>query len=354
MRRRGHLTKSDAKVLNMSSTAIGMTTIVIAGVIGSATLLPMKFVRRWEWENTWLLYAAHAYFIFPLIVAWWTIPSLGEVYFEAGWKQVAPVAFYGAGWGVSVVMLGLAVATMGLAVSTGVIMGTSIALGSLIPLLWLEHGAVSAVQMTRVLIAVSLIVLGVALCARAGYVREREQNRDKPGGDASAARGIAICLAAGILTTLLNLALASGIGITQLAIESGASPHDAANAVWGLAVSAGAVPSLIYCFVLLYRNKSWNHYRSVGRLRNAAICVVMAAFFITATVGYGMGALRMGELGPAIGWPVYISTLIIGNNWWGWLTGEWRGAPPASLATMLVGVGLQVAGILFLSLGGGS
>ncbi|MEQ8847278.1 L-rhamnose/proton symporter RhaT [Botrimarina sp.] len=340
----------------MSATAVGMTTIVIAGVIGSATLLPMKFVRRWEWENTWLLYAAHAYLIFPLIVAWWTIPQLGSVYVEAGWSQVWPVVAYGFGWGISVVMLGLAVASMGLAVSTGIIMGSSIALGSLIPLLWLEADAVTAGQTTRVLVADGLILLGVALCARAGYVRERDQNRaaaQGAGGDASAARGIAICLAAGVLTTLLNLALASGREIARIAVAAGAAENDAANAVWGLAVSAGAMPSLIYCLVLLYRNRSWNHFRSTERVRNAVICVAMAAFFITATVGYGMGAVRMGDLGPAIGWPVYISTLIIGNNWWGWLTSEWRGAPPSAFSTMLAGVALQVAGILFLSLGGG-
>ena len=53
----------------MNPTVYGMTVIVLAGAVGSATLLPMKFVRKWQWENTWLLYAALAYLVAPLLVA---------------------------------------------------------------------------------------------------------------------------------------------------------------------------------------------------------------------------------------------------------------------------------------------
>lgn len=80
----------------------------------------------------------------------------------------------------------------------------------------------------------------------------------------------------------------------------------------------------------------------------------MATFFITATVGYGMGASAMGALGPAIGWPVYLSSLIIGNNFWGWLTGEWRESSWTAFLTMIAGIALQVVGIATLFSGGAS
>jgi L-rhamnose-H+ transport protein len=332
----------------MNPTVYGLLVILLAGAIGSATLLPMKFVTRWRWENTWLVYATFAYAIAPLIVAWWSIPRLGEVYRDAGAATVAPVVLLGFGWGLSVVMLGLAVAAVGLSVSTGIIMGSSIALGSLIPLMWLGKGRLLSGEGLAVLASDAVLLVGVALCARAGYLRDRVKSETEArpaSGAISGARGIGLCFAAGILTTLLNLALAQGGAVTAKAVEYGATVQNANNAVWGLAVSAGAIPSVVFCLVLLGRNASWSEFFSAVTPRNVAICVGMATFFITATVGYGMGAAAMGSLGPVVGWPVYISSLIIGNNFWGWVTGEWNNSQPSTFATMVAGIALQVVGI---------
>ena len=328
----------------MTPVAYGLTIILIAGAIGSATLLPMKFVKDWVWENTWLLYASLAYFVSPLVVAWVTIPNLFQVYADAGGAVVAPVSLFGFGWGLSVVMLGLAVAAVGLAVSTGIIMGCSIALGSLVPLVLEDRSQVATPEGLRILMADAVILGGVFLCAYAAYLRERHQAKDAAESSAGI-RGILICFVAGILTPLLNLALSQGAEITRLAVEYGAADHQGANAVWGLAVSAGSLPSIVYCMLLLNRNQTWKQYNTPSRGRNALFCLIMAFFFITSTVGYGMGALEMGPLGPAIGWPVYISSLIIGNNFWGWLTGEWRTAPKASFLIMLTGIFVQIVGI---------
>jgi len=331
----------------MSPTVNGLTVILLAGAIGSATLLPMKFVKDWRWENTWLLYAALAYLVSPLTAAWLTIPHLSQVYTDAGWSVIMPVALFGFGWGASVVMLGLAVAAVGLAVSTGIIMGFSIALGSLIPLVWADRSLLGTAHGLRIVLAGGVILAGVFVCAYAAYLRERKQP-EAAAENSSGIRGIVICFVAGILTPLLNLALAQGAEVTRLAVEYGAAQNQAANGVWGLAVSAGSVPSVVYCVMLLNRNKTWKFFNAQGRSRNVLLCLTMALFFIISTIGYGMGALRMGQLGPAIGWPVYISSLIIGNNFWGWLTGEWRSAPKASFLTMLAGIAVQVGGIVLL------
>jgi len=331
----------------------GMTIILTAGIVGSATLLPMKFVRDWKWENTWLLYSLLAYFVCPLAVAWHTIPSLLSVYEAAGWPVLIQVGLFGFGWGVSVVMLGLAVAAVGLAVSNGIILGCSIAIGSLVPLLILDPGHLLTADGIRIIVADVIILSGVLLCARAGYLREIIEV-DEQGKKGMGKRGILLCFVAGILTPLFNLALTSGSGISDLAVAHGALPHDAANSVWGLAVSAGALPSIFYCILLLNRNRSWNSFTTSGSSRNAILCFVMAACFMAATVGYGMGALKMGRLGPVVGWPVYISSLILGNSFWGWCTGEWKGAPRSSVLIMWAGLLSQVVGIALLFAGGSS
>jgi hypothetical protein len=74
----------------------------------------------------------------------------------------------------------------------------------------------------------------------------------------------------------------------------------------------------------------------------------MGTLFIVSTIGYGFGAVKMGSLGPAIGWPVYVSSLLIGNAGWGWWTGEWSEASKRAVISMIVGISLQVVGIALM------
>jgi len=269
------------------------------------------------------------------------------VYLDSGFRTLTLVGLFGFGWGISVVMLGLAVAAVGLAVSTGIILGCSVALGSLIPLLLLDSQRLFTLAGARIMFADLIVLLGVLLCARAGYLRDRTPADDSR-RPAMARGGLLLCFVAGLLTPLLNLALTTGAPITALAVQHGATTHDATNGVWGLAVSAGSLPSIIYCLMLLQRNHSWSAFKERIALRNGGLCLLMAIFFIASTIGYGIGALNMGPLGPVIGWPVYVSSLLLGNSFWGWCTGEWRGASCAAGLAMIGGISLQILGVILL------
>lgn len=184
---------------------------------------------------------------------------------------------------------------------------------------------------------------GVLLCARAGAAREAARPRD-PRFKA----GIAICFAAGLLSTLFNIALAYGGGITRQAVRLGAEPFYAANVVWSLAVSLGALPSLAWTVYLIARNRSWPTF-SVGPAgRNMVLCVFMGALWISGTVMYGASAGMLGPLGTVVGWPIYMSAMILGNNFWGWVTGEWRGASARAVRLMLAGIAVQVVAMVLL------
>ncbi len=43
-------------------------------------MLPMKFTRRWEWENTWLVFSFSAYLLLPWLIAWLTLPHLLAIF----------------------------------------------------------------------------------------------------------------------------------------------------------------------------------------------------------------------------------------------------------------------------------
>jgi L-rhamnose-H+ transport protein len=62
-----------------------------------------------------------------------------------------------------------------------------------------------------------------------------------------------------------------------------------------------------------------------------------------------MGAAAMGRLGGVLGWPIFMSTVIIMANVLGALTGEWKGAGARAARLMWAGVGILVAAIAVIA-----
>ena len=332
-----------------SSALLAIAVVMIAGFFGGSALLPMKYARDWKFENTWLLYSIFAYLLSPWLVALFTIPHLSDVYAAAGTKACVLTALFGFAWGVAVVLNGIGVAMVGLSLALAILMGSSVAVGSLGPLLLKDPGAL--LSHTGLFIALwDLVMLaGVLLCAWAGELRGRAQSQEA--ARKVTTRGIVLCFIAGLLSTFFNLVLSYGEVISAQATAHGASAFNSANAVWSLAVSAGSLPSILWCAVKLTRARQWHLFAQCRPLRNAGLCALMGAMWIAGTVMYGAGAGMLGPLGPAVGWPIYMSGIILTSSFWGWSTGEWRGTQGQPANFMLAGIAVQIIAVVALGRG---
>jgi len=331
----------------MTATIGGLALILLAGVLGGTVLAPMKYVRGWKWENLWLVYSACAYLISPWVVGFATVPHLGSVYGGVDATTALATAAIGLAWGFAVVLYGVGADIVGLSLTSGIILGTSVALGSLLPLTFLEDARKAAVSVERIVAVNVLMLAGVVLCAWSGQARERAQMAaaDRP-RDPRFRMGIVICFVAGLLATLLNVALAYGAPIAREAQRLGADPFNASNAVWSLAVSLGSLPSLVYTTHKLRRNRTFAAYGEGRPVRNAVLCVLMGVMWISSTVLYGSAAGMLGPLGTVIGWPIYMSSMILMSNFWGWATGEWHRAGARAVGLMAAGIAVQIAAMV--------
>ena len=124
-----------------SASVLALLVVIVAGAFSGTALLPMKYTKGWKFENTWLLYSIIAYLVSPWIVAVATVPHLSEVYAAAGAKACVLSAVFGVAWGIAVVLNGIGVAMVGLSLAIAVLMGSSVAIGSLAPLLLRDPGA---------------------------------------------------------------------------------------------------------------------------------------------------------------------------------------------------------------------
>jgi L-rhamnose-H+ transport protein len=325
----------------------GLTLALLAGVVMGSVLVPMKLIKSWAWESVWLVYSLCAYLVCPWVVAWFTIPHLASVYGQAGW-QVSIITFcLGAGWGLAVVLFGIAVDVVGLAISTALLFGSSVALGSIGALCLVDASKLRSPEGLRIVAWDMVLLLGVLLCAQAGRTRQPAATSDGQ----RTRRGILIALVAGILSTLFNIVLTYGAPIQRQAVTLGADSNLAANAIWSLAVTGGSLPSIFWTIHLLRKNSTWKLYKQApDSLKNVWLCIGMGVAWISGTVLYGISTTQLGKFGTALGWPIYMSATILVGIGWGWKAGEWRGAPPRAVRLLWAGVAVQILSIVLLSI----
>src|SRR5277367_3932604 len=330
----------------MSSTSGGIATLVIAGVANASFTIPMKYTRKWAWENTWLAWTVLALVVLPFAAAVATLPNLLMVYSSAPVNNILEVCGFGAGWGIAQVFFGVAVDMIGITLAFSVVLGTSAAVGSLIPMVSLHREHLNSTAGYAVIGAVVFVLLGVMLCATAGGLRERSSGLSSSSKKLTS-QGLLLAFMCGVAASLMNFGVAFGTPLVQVARSFGANGLYAINAVWLPLMLAGAVPNVLYCAWLMKRNHSGHRYR-LGR-SHWALAGIMAVFWFGSSMLYGLAVVQLGTWGPILGWPLFMSLIVITATMLGMLTGEWKDCGPLPIRIQWAGVSVLVVAIFILA-----
>jgi L-rhamnose-H+ transport protein len=330
----------------MSGTSSGIAILIIAGVMNASFTMPMKYARKWAWENIWLAWTVFALIILPLVAALVTIPKLSMVYRSASPDIILEVLGFGAGWGVAQVFFGIAVEMIGITLAFSIVLGTSAAVGSLIPMVSLHRQHLNSMAGYAVLGAIAFVLLGVMLCAVAGRMRETPSALATP-SQKRTSQGLLLAFLCGILASLMNFGVAFGTPLVTVARTFGANSLYAINVIWLPLMLAGAVPNVLYCVWLMKKNRSGNKYR-VGQ-SHWALAAIMAIFWFGSTMLYGLAASQLGPWGPILGWPLFMSLIVITATMLGMFTGEWKDCGPIPIRIQWTGVAVLVLAIFVLA-----
>ena len=95
----------------------------------------MAYLKKWSWENTWLIYSIFAYLLLPWPFALLTVPKLFSTFAAVPHETILRTLVLGFVWGLAVVLYGLGVDMLGLALGTAIILGLGTSVGSLVPLI---------------------------------------------------------------------------------------------------------------------------------------------------------------------------------------------------------------------------
>ena len=312
--------------------------VIIASFFQGSFGLGMKYMEPLKWEAWWIIHVTIAMIILPIAWAIMVVPNLFEVIGNAPNDAVFFGIFFGFLWGVGGILFGKSVPYIGLSLTYGIVMGLAASVGSIIPLLQVED-TVSNPATKYVIIAVVIMLVGVALTAKAGI------ERDKLIGDtndpSNMSKGIMIAISCGVLSALLNVGFANATPVALEAEKMGALIRNSSLAAWVVVLMGAFLMNLGYALLLLFKNNSWDSF-NVPAAGNAYKWAILAGLFWFAALGiYGQGSALMGTMGPIIGWPMLLGLSLIISNIWAVRSGEWKNAKkPFEL--MLIGLGIII------------
>lgn len=325
----------------------GLSLIAVGGLFSGCFAVPFHRNRTWKWENNWLIWSVVALVAAPWIVAAMTVPGLSDVYASEP-RTVAVVGLFGLIWGVGAILFGRGIDLLGVGLSMPVMLGLTNVIGTLMPVVLRDPGELLTSLGIRLIAGVVMIVLGIVFYSLAGSRKERDGRTRKAEAGGAFAKGLLVCLLAGVLSPMVNFAFVFGAPLQRQALAAGADPMYTSNAVWSIALTAGCLVNAGYCIYLLLNRKTGVLYRG-SRWVNWVWAILAGVLWYLSMMFYGMGGSLLGEAGTSVGWALMQSLAILTGNLAGLFSGEWRDASPVSRRMMWLGLACLLAGVFIVA-----
>src|SRR5204863_9625782 len=106
-----------------ASVGVGLTAVLLGGVLQGSVLLPMKFARKWQWENSWAGFSTVAYLLAPWFLAFLLVSHFPAMLLEIPMRVLATTLVFGVGWGVGALTMGVGFRYLGMAVTYAIVLG---------------------------------------------------------------------------------------------------------------------------------------------------------------------------------------------------------------------------------------
>ena len=340
---------------------------VITGVLFHATgassaslcYTPQRKTLAWSWQTYWLAQAVFCWLLLPIIVASLTIPHLREVLTEAPKAAMYKSFILGAAYGIGGTAFGLAIRYAGFSLTYAIAVGISCVAGTLLPPL--VHGELAMILNKTgsgwVMSGVAIGALGITICGLAGRSKEKELGRNKNlSSSFSFAKGLPLCLLAGVLSAVYGFALDQGQPIADVAIKYGAG-HFQGNVIYIFANSGAFFSTAIYCVYLHIKQKTFGEYRKLpGNEKPSSLSLNYILAFITGLLWYsqfffyGLGHTRMGAY-KFSSWAIHMIMLVLFSSIVGLVLKEWMGVKVRTKWTLALAVAILIMAVLILTYG---
>lgn len=335
---------------------LGIALHAIGAVSAAFCYTPQKGTRGWSWQTYWLAQAAVCWFALPIIGAWLTIPNLGTVLAEAPRSAMITTFLLGALYGVGGTAFGVAIRYLGFSLTYAIAIGISCVLGTILPAVW--RGELQAIWEKTgsgfVLAGIIIGTAGIFASGFAGRFKELDQGGKRDGFDL--AKGLPLCLLAGVLSAVYGFSLAAGQPIADLAAAHGAG-HFQGNVIYIFANTGAFCTTAVYSLWLHQKHKTFGEYVELPagaenpRLAlNFALAVLTGCLWYGQFFFYGLAHVRMGDF-QFTSWGIHMIMLVLFSSLAGFIWREWTGCKPRTWLMLTLALIILIGAVLALAYG---
>lgn len=329
----------------------------IGGFASGSFYVPYKKVKDWSWEAMWILGGLFSWIIVPPIAAWLTIPNFWDIIMEAGTSTLGYTFLFGLLWGIGGLTYGLGVRYLGVSLGSSVMLGLSMVFGSLMPAIYYFFNQAPGKQGIDyffttnagicVMIGLAVCVIGIYLCGRAGFLKEKSLSSlsTEAKSDYNFGVGIVVAIVSGVLSACFNFGIEAGKPMAEVANDlwKAANPNQGEflyqnNVTYIVILWGGFATNFIWCLYLLLKNRTFSDYRkaSAPLSKNLLLCAVAGTTWYLQFFFYGMGESRLGN--GASSWILHMAFIILIANVWGVILKEWKGVNKSTYAAIISGI----------------
>jgi L-rhamnose-H+ transport protein len=371
---------------------IGVIYHWIGGFASATNFIPFRGIKRWSWEVYWLIQGFAAWIVAPLVMAGLLVPHLSSILMGAPHSTMGYALLCGALWGIGGVTFGLAIRYLGIALGYAIALGLCTAFGTLIPPIYdgSIHAIVHETSGQIILAGVLLCLIAVGVNGLAGLSKENEvsaEDRAEAGErDFSFAKGIAVAIFAGIMSSFFAFGLKSGAPIGAMTKTVLVANHRLdlwqnlpvlIVVLWG-----GFVTNFVWSVVLILKNGSARQFVGApgsnpmrgGTVSGETILdfdpldrshahlgakTVAANYLFASLAGviwyfqfffYSMGQTKMGKYDFS-SWTLHMASIIIFATLWGLALKEWKGTSRRTKLLVATGLFLLVSSTIVVGYG---
>ena len=267
-------------------------------------------------------------------------------------------------WGIGGFTYGLGVRYLGMSLGNSVVLGFSSAFGALVPAIYYnfnpQEGKISLSDMFSnsggqlVLFGILICLIGIAICGKAGMLKERElsvEQKQASVSEFSLVKGLIIAVISGILSSFFNFGIEAGKPLANEAVAQGFNPLFQNNVTYVVILWGGLTTNFIWCTYLNFKNKTYGDYtnQQTPILKNLVFSALAGTTWFMQFFFYGMGESKLGN--GASSWILHMAFIILISNLWGVYLNEWKGVSRKTKQTIIIGISFILASIVIVGIG---
>ena len=343
---------------------LGVLFHSLGGLASGSFYMPFNKVKGWKWESYWIVGGLFSWLIVPPIAAWLTVPGFLDIILASSDSIFYFTFLMGLLWGIGGLTYGLGVRYLGMSLGNSVVLGFCAAFGALVPSIYYNivptEGKISFTDMLGstggqiVLFGVLVCVFGIAVCGKAGMLKENElseEDKKKSVLEFNLVKGLIVAVFSGILSSFFNFGIEAGKPLADAAVAAGYDHLYSNNVTFVVILWGGLTTNFIWTTILSLKNKSYTDFtnKSTPISNNILFSALAGTIWFLQFFFYGMGESKLGN--GASSWILHMSTIILTANFWGIYRKEWKGVAKKTKLTITAGIVVILLSVVLVGIG---